>query len=192
MGFPTFPCYSGEKHEEIQMKALVVTGIACLLSAAAVKADAPTGFRAEILKDVDDLGKKCVSLAEAVPEAKYSWRPAEGVRSIGEVFVHIAGANYMFSRFVGAKLPDGLNPNMEKTVTAKADIVDLLKKSFAHAHQAIANMPDADLEKQVKMFGSRSATEREALMVMTGHAHEHLGQSIAYARSNGVVPPWSE
>jgi uncharacterized damage-inducible protein DinB len=175
------------------MKALLFTGIICLLSSAtvpAVKADV-SGFRGEFLKQLDDLEKKCVSLSQAVPEEKYSWRPAQGVRSIGEVFVHIAGANYMFTRFIGAKMPEGLNPNMEKTVTKKADITELLKKSFAHAREAVKNMPDADLEKEVKMFGN-TVSERMALFVMANHAHEHLGQSIAYARTNGVVPPWSE
>jgi len=150
-----------------------------------------SGFRGEFLKQLDDVEKKCVSLAEATPEAKYAWRPAAGVRSIGEVFVHIAGANYMFTRFIGAKMPEGLDPNMEKTVTKKADITELLKKSFAHARQAVSNMPDADLEKQVKMFGNM-VSERQALFVMANHMHEHLGQSIAYARMNGITPPWTE
>ena len=107
MGFSSFPCYSGG-NEEIQMKALLFTGLACLVSSSIVKADAPSGFRGEFLKQFADVEKKCVSLAEATPEAKYSWRPGQGVRSVGEVFVHIAGANFMFSRFVGAKMPQGL------------------------------------------------------------------------------------
>jgi uncharacterized damage-inducible protein DinB len=175
------------------MRILLFTSLAFLITCGAIPAataDAAPGFRGEFLKQLDDLEKKCVSLAETVPEAKYSWRPADGVRSIGEVFVHIAGANYMFTRFIGAKMPAGLNPN-EKTVTKKADVVELLKKSFSHAREAVKNMPDADLEKEVKMFGN-TVTERQALFVMANHAHEHLGQSIAYARTNGVVPPWSE
>jgi hypothetical protein len=154
------------------MKTLLFTSLACLVSSAmipAAKADV-AGFRAEFLKQLDDVEKKVVSLAEAVPEAKYSWRPAQGVRSIAEVFVHIAGANFMFSRFIGAKMPAGLDPNMEKTVTKKADITDLLKKSFAHAREAVKNMPDADLDKEVMMFGN-TVSERMALFVMANHAH---------------------
>jgi uncharacterized damage-inducible protein DinB len=172
------------------MKKLLIAGL-CLAAAAMAQSPSVPGFRGEFLKQLDDLEKKCVSLSEATPQAKYAWRPAEGVRSIGEVFVHIAGANYMFTRFIGAKLPEGLNPNMEKTVTKKSEITELLKKSFGHARQAVLDMPDGDLEKQVKMFGNM-VTERQALFVMATHAHEHLGQSIAYARTNGVVPPWSE
>ncbi len=167
------------------MKALLFT---CFVTVAAAQT---TGFRAEFLRQLDDAEKKCVGLAEKMPEEKYSWRPGEGVRSIGEVYVHIAAANYLFSGFVGAKMPAGISPNMEKTVTKKAEIVDLMKRSFAFARQAVTAMPDADLEKPVKMFGN-TVTERAALLVMSNHLHEHLGQSIAYARTNGVVPPWSE
>jgi hypothetical protein len=81
--------------------------------------------------------------------------------------------------------------DMEKTMTDKAQIVDFLRKSFDFAKQAVMDVPDADMEKAVNMFGTPS-TNRGVLVTMATHAHEHLGQSIAYARTNGVVPPWSQ
>jgi len=81
---------------------------------------------------------------------------------------------------------------MEKTVTDKAKVVELLKQSMAHARSAVGATPDADLDKKVKFFGGADATERAVIMVIGNHLHEHLGQSIAYARANGVTPPWSK
>jgi uncharacterized damage-inducible protein DinB len=81
---------------------------------------------------------------------------------------------------------------MEKTVTEKAKVIDTMKKSFEHAKSAATSMADADLDKKVKIFGGREISERALLVLILNHMHEHLGQSIAYARSNGVAPPWSE
>jgi uncharacterized damage-inducible protein DinB len=80
---------------------------------------------------------------------------------------------------------------MEKTVTEKAKVVDALKRSFDHARKAVEATPDSDLDKKVKFFG-QEPSERMMMIVLVSHGHEHLGQSIAYARTNGVAPPWSE
>jgi uncharacterized damage-inducible protein DinB len=79
---------------------------------------------------------------------------------------------------------------MEKNVTEKSKVIDELKKSFAHVRAGIAATSDADLDKPVKFFGSDS-TVRGVLLTAANHEHEHLGQSIAYARVNGIVPPWT-
>ena len=150
-----------------------------------------SGFRGQFLDQLKDVETKIVSLAEAMPEEKYSWRPGEGVRSIGEVYVHIAGANFFFPTFLGVKAPAGMSPNMEKTITDKAKVIETVKASFAHARQAVANLTDADLEKSTKAFG-RETTYQAVLFFMAYHMLEHLGQSIAYARTNGIVPPWSK
>jgi uncharacterized damage-inducible protein DinB len=172
---------------------LVVT-LVCAPLAAAQEAAAPAapaaGFRAEFLRHLDDMEKKMVSLAEAVPQEKYGWRPGEGVRSVGEAYMHMVLGNYFLPRFAGIQPPAEVTREMEKTVTEKAQVVDWLKKSFAHVRQAISNTPDADLDKPTKLFG-RDATVREVFFLVANHQHEHLGQSIAYARSNGVVPPWT-
>jgi uncharacterized damage-inducible protein DinB len=149
-----------------------------------------TGIRAELLNDVKELEKKFVDLAEAMPQGKYSWRPMKGVRSVSEVYMHVAGANYLLPSFAGIKAPEGMSRDMEKTVTQKAKVVEMLKKSFEHLRDAILSTSDADLDKPAKMFGQET-TVRDVLLTTVTHMHEHLGQSIAYARMNKVIPPWT-
>jgi uncharacterized damage-inducible protein DinB len=150
-----------------------------------------SGFRSDALSHFDYVNKQIVDLANAIPAEKYSWRPAPGVRSVGEVFVHIAAGDNLLPGFLGvARLP-GLDRDSEKTITDKAKILDTLKAAIAHARASIAAEPDANLDKSVKFFG-RDVTQRWIVLQMLSHAHEHLGQSIAYARMNGIAPPWSE
>jgi uncharacterized damage-inducible protein DinB len=151
-----------------------------------------SGVKESILFQINQAQDKLVALAEAIPAEKYAWRPGEGVRSAGEVFNHVSGANYFLPTFWGAKVPDGVDPRtFEKELSGdKAKTVDTLKKSFDNLKQAIQAVPESDLSRKIKLFG-QDATVRDAMMVLASHAHEHLGQSIAYARSNGVVPPWS-
>src|SRR5216684_731238 len=166
---------------------------AVVLAVGAMAADAPpasSGMRTLFLKQLADVEKKMNSLAQAMPAEKYSWRPAEGVRSVSEVFVHVAGANYLFPSMAGVKPPAGIDRNMEKTITEKAKVQEALKKSFEHAREAVTGLSDADMSRAIKMFG-RDATVEGLLFTMANHMHEHLGQAIAYARVNGVVPPWS-
>ena len=160
--------------------------------AAPAAAGAPTGVRKELIQQVEDAERKLLALAEAVPQAKYAWRPAEGVRSIGEVFVHVAGANLMIPGVAGVPAATGITlaRDAEKTMTDQAQIVNALRQSFAHVKQAIAAMPDADLDAPVTLFG-QPTTKRGVFVLIATHAHEHLGQSIAYARMNGIAPPWS-
>jgi uncharacterized damage-inducible protein DinB len=132
-----------------------------------------------------------VSLAGATPQEKFGWRPADGIRSVSEVYMHVAGGNYFLTTFLGAKMPEGFTRDMEKTVTEKAKVIDAMKKSFAHARKAVEATSDSDLEKKVKFFG-QEPSERMMMIVLVSHGHEHLGQSIAYARMNGITPPWSE
>ncbi|HJW14013.1 MAG TPA: DinB family protein [Thermoanaerobaculia bacterium] len=163
-----------------------------LSARSAEPAAAPTGFRAEFIAEADSVGKKLTDLANAMPQEKYSWRPAPGIRSVSEVYVHVAGAGYLIPSFLGVKIPEGITRDMEKTVTEKARVLDTLKKSLEHVKSVAANMSDADLDKKVKIFGGREVTQRAVMVLILNHMHEHLGQSIAYARMNGVAPPWSE
>ncbi len=157
-------------------------------------ADAPTaGYRAEFLRELADLESKFVRLAEQMPAEKYAWRPAEGVRSIGEVFLHVAAANFGLSRRIGTPSPANFQPQtFEKSTTDKAQIVDQLKQSFAHMRGAALKASDADADKTMPWFGGSTITQRGFLVFLVRHAGEHLGQSIAYARVNDVVPPWTE
>ena len=152
---------------------------------------APVGFRAEYAAGVDEVGQQLVALAQAIPAEKFSWRPAPGVRSVSEVYVHVAQGNSMLPTFLGVKRMDALSRESEKTVTDKASVVELLKASIQNARAAAASLSDGDLEKKVKFFG-REMTQRQLLVHILNHMHEHLGQSIAYARINGVTPPWSK
>jgi uncharacterized damage-inducible protein DinB len=156
-----------------------------------VRAAVPTGFRVDYIAEVDDVGKKLIDLAQAMPAEKYSWRPAPGVRSVGEVFVHVAQGNSMLPSLIGFSKMEGVSRDSEKTVTDKATIVELLRKSIENAKAAGNRVSDMDLEKKVSFFGSE-ITERRLLIRILEHMHEHLGQSIAYARVNGVTPPWSK
>ncbi|MBI4470888.1 MAG: DinB family protein [Acidobacteria bacterium] len=158
-------------------------------AAPATPAAPTTGFRAEFLKQLDAVEKKVIDLAQAMPPDKYSWRPAAGVRSVSEVYMHIAGGNWLIVRALGVSLPAGISRDMEK-ISDKAKVVDHLKQSFEHVRQAVLGKSDADLDKPAKLFG-RETTVRDVFFTVGMHIHEHLGQSIAYARSAGVVPPWS-
>ena len=134
--------------------------------------------------------KRIEDLAAAVPAEKYSWRPGEGVRSVSEVYLHVIGANYFFMTFVGVKPPMKMDPDMEKSNADKAEIAGKFKASFDHFRNTIIGLSDASLDKSTMMFGM-TTTYRNVLVTAIAHLHEHLGQSIAYARVNGVVPPWT-
>jgi uncharacterized damage-inducible protein DinB len=169
--------------------ALVVVSSQSFAISVKVRPAPKSGFRAEFLRDLDDVQKKIVDLAVAVPADKYDWRPAPGVRSISEVYMHIAGGNYVLASFVGRK-PPGYDTRTLEAITDKPRVLEELKKSFDNIRAAALNASDADLDKTVKIFGN-DVTERAAFINALTHLHEHLGQSIAYARINGVVPPWT-
>ena len=149
------------------------------------------GFFNDVNNDISESQEKIISLAEAIPADKYSWRPEEGVRSVSEVLMHIAGSNYFLISFAGIKTPEGATEDMGKDVTDKDKILAALKTSFEDLHNNLKKIDESKLDNEVTMFGSKS-TIRNVIFVEMGHLHEHLGQLIAYARTNGVVPPWSK
>ena len=151
-----------------------------------------TGYRSEVLAEVMIQQDKFLRLANAIPADKYTWRPAEGVRSVAEVFLHVATANYNLYKLVGTSPPPDFDPkSFDKSTSDKTKVIAALNDSFDHARKAITAMKDSDLEKSMDWFGGKN-TERGILLFIVRHAAEHLGQSIAYARVNGVVPPWTE
>jgi uncharacterized damage-inducible protein DinB len=173
------------------MKHRMLVPLAWLLAAASVaSAQAVTGVRADMLAQLDDAAGKITQLAAAIGQEKYSWRPAPEVRSVSEVLMHVTGGNYYVLTFAGVQPSKQLPQNAEKAVTDKAQIAAMLKESFDHVRAAIRKVPDADLDKPATMFGQKT-TMRNVYLTTVSHAHEHLGQLIAYARSNGVTPPWS-
>jgi len=135
--------------------------------------------------------RQLVSLAEATPAGKFGWRPRTGVRSVSEVYMHIALGNYWLLEHAGAESPidtSKLTGGMEKKVTGKAEVIKWLKDSQQAVRDGYAK---TDLTKKLEFFGKPSTAEFVFLRILV-HNHEHMGQSIAYARMIGVVPPWSK
>ncbi|HEV2021626.1 MAG TPA: DinB family protein [Terriglobales bacterium] len=152
---------------------------------------AKSGFRADFLKQWDTLETKFVGLAEAIPQEKYTWRPTPEVRSVSEVFLHVALGNYSYLDAIGVPLPAGMDrKTYEKSTTDRAKIVEQLKLSFGLVRETVLKTSDADLEKPAKLYGQPS-TVREVLFALVTHTPEHLGQMIVYGRECGVVPPWT-
>jgi uncharacterized damage-inducible protein DinB len=149
---------------------------------------APTGVRAELLAQLDDAAGKLQQLGEAIPQDKQAWRPATGVRSVSEVLMHVTGGNYYLLTFAGIKAP--ADAPQSENAADRAQAIQQMRRSFDHVRGVIRNMSDADLDKPATLFGQQT-TYRGVLLTTVTHAHEHLGQLIAYARSNGVTPPWS-
>jgi uncharacterized damage-inducible protein DinB len=151
--------------------------------------------RDKYVQDLDTVSSKILALAEAIPADKYSWRPATGVRSISEAFMHVAGEYYFFTPMsLGGKAPADFGPPREalprlEKITTKAEVIAELRKSWAHCRAQMTGIDAATLTGDIKPWGH---TIDEHAFVMTGDLHEHLGQLIAYARSGGVKPPWSK
>jgi uncharacterized damage-inducible protein DinB len=161
-------------------------------SAPADKTAPSYDMKAQAIVDLQQLQGKFVTLAEAIPADKYSWRPAPGVRSAGELFLHVTAANHNIpTMMTGTTAPEEFKKDgYEKSIADKAKIVDALKESFAAAIADVQAMSNADFAKAEKKLGP-DANDGDVVYILVTHAHEHLGQAIAYARSNGVVPPWT-
>jgi uncharacterized damage-inducible protein DinB len=132
-----------------------------------------------------------IALAEATPEEKFAWRPAKGVRSTSEVYMHIAMANFYLLSITGPKMPEGITKDTEKSVTSKAEVIKWLKRSLEAVRAAHASVTPADLQRKVHI-ADRDATVDGMYLRIIVHANEHMGQLVAYARMTGVVPPWSQ
>jgi len=139
----------------------------------------------------DHVSRHLVALTEAIPAEKYTWRPAPGVRSVSEVFMHISIATYYLLSITGQPMPSDIKQDTEKTVTAKADVIAWLKRSLAAVKDAHGKVKPADMQRKVTIF-KRDATVDGMYLRIIVHANEHYGQLIAYARMNGVTPPWSK
>ena len=153
-----------------------------------------------LLRDVEGVGDKLVGLAKAMPADKYDWRPGPGVRSVREVFLHVASDNYLLPALLGTPAPAGTGidakdfktvDRFEKRAMSRDSVIAELEHSFTHLSHAMARTNAAQLATDVKFFG-QSSTMQESWIGTTTHLHEHLGQSIAYARTNGVKPPWTK
>ena len=166
--------------------ALLATPAAAQQTATTTAAAQPVTLQASLANDVGTLSDKFTGLAKAMA-GKYDWRPGQGVRSVSEVFNLIVGENKMLTALLtGAQPGPRGNP-----ITDPAQLQEALASSYAALKTAVGGLSDADMKAPVKMFG-RDMTKQGAALLLIMDQHEHLGQSIAYARSNGVVPPWSK
>lgn len=187
--------------ENFPMKKLCLAGIALFVALAAVSSSAhaqsdqsPAGasfnVRQAAVAELREAQKELVSLAQATPADKYTWRPGEGVRSIAEVYLHICAGNFGLTGLTGVTPKPGFKfQGYENSTTEKAQVIDQLNQSFDFAVNGISSLSDADLQKPVKW--PTYPTVGDVVLHIVAHAHEHLGQSIAYARMNGIVPPWT-
>jgi len=183
-----------------RFRSAVVAVAAIISLAAPAAAQQRAGLMGELMKDVGDVQGKLTSLAKAMPADKYDWRPGAGVRSVSEVFLHLASDNYLLPSIVGFAAPaaSGIKPTdfstlaaFEKQKLSPDATVAAMNVSFAHLLKAMADTPDSRLDERVKFFG-QDMSVRQVWVATAAHLHEHLGQSIAYARTNGVTPPWSQ
>jgi uncharacterized damage-inducible protein DinB len=148
-------------------------------------------LKAQAALDLQDLQKKFTSLAEAIPQDKYSWRPADGVRSVSELFLHVSAAGFNYPTIKGTPPePSFVAKGFEKSTTDKAKVIEWLNKSFAYCIASVEGMSNAEFANLLPKLGPE-ANEGDVVYLMVVHAHEHLGQAISYSRSVGVVPPWT-
>lgn len=136
------------------------------------------------------VSRQLIALAEATPPEKFAWRPAPGVRSTSEVYMHIVIANFYLLSVTGPKMPPDLKEGMDKTVTSKPEVISWLNRSLDAVKQAHLAEKPSDLQRKVHIV-DRDATVDGMYLRIIVHANEHMGQLVAYARMTGVVPPWS-
>lgn len=161
-------------------------------AAASVDHTAPSyDMKAQSLEDLGRVQKKFVDLANAVPADKMTWRPAPDARSFAEVFLHVAGERYGILALMGATPPASFDGKaFEKSTTDRAQIIDDLNKSWDFNKNTINGMTNADFAKLLPKLGPQ-ANAGDVIYILVADAHEHLGQLVAYARENGIVPPWT-
>lgn len=132
-----------------------------------------------------------VALAEAFSEEQMNWRPAEGIRSVGETILHTAAANYYIAMRMGYPPPEGVDIMSMESIQGKAAIIEAFQQSSAFIKEKMAMVENGTLGEEVDL-GFAKLNRMSSLLVILEHNGEHKGQLIAYARSNGVVPPWSQ
>jgi len=180
---------AGDKAMETRIAATMA--LFTVLCTAKLFAQAPEGIWEGYDGEWKHVSQQLIALAEATPPEKYSWRPAPGVRSTSEVYMHIATANFYLLSVTGPKMPADLKQDAEKTVTSKPEVIAWLKRSLEAVKQAHAAETPKDLARKVHI-ADRDATVDGMYLRIIIHDNEHMGQLVAYARMTGVVPPWSK
>ncbi len=173
------------------MKKLLLVA---LLIGAVVTVQAQDQFQKEAMGTMTFTKGRIEQLANAMPDDKFSWSPSEGVRSYAGVIGHVVSANYFFGMKIGGTPPpEGVDPmTIEKTLKTKAELVKALNSSFEFLSTAMNNLKSDDLSTKVEMPFPGEYTKMSLVNIAMNHMSEHMGQMIAYARSNEVTPPWSK
>ena len=178
-------------------KCCLLPAIALMVTTSFIPAEAQTSadLRSQYVADLETMQTKFQELAGAMDATQYDWRPMEGVRSVSEVFMLIVAENYVVPAAWGAEAPEGItvSPALFGSLaetTDKADVVSQLERSAAYMLQVVGNLTDEQMDDTIQMFGQDRAVQA-ALFLIVGDMHEHLGQAIAYARMNEIVPPWT-
>lgn len=152
-----------------------------------------TGYLDEVSREINSSADRLLDLAGEIPEDLFDWRPGGDVRSVREVFAHIANANYSLPAMMGVEIPEGVEPQrFEERELSKDEIIELLEDSFDHLQSVIENVDEQELNEEISWFGGRSNTVRGVLLFIPKHIGEHQGQLIAYARINDIIPPWNQ
>jgi uncharacterized damage-inducible protein DinB len=176
----------------VKLKLVVIAGLWFLMNASTSFAQGlPEGVFKGYAGEWDHVSEQLIALAEATPQDKFTWRPAAGVRSTSEVYMHIAHANFLLLGATGPKMPSEFKDKLVTTVTAKADVIRWLKRSLEAVKEAHATEKPEDLQRKVRIFNTDATVDGIFLRIIV-HDNEHMGQLIAYARMTGVVPPWSK
>ncbi|HEX7289241.1 MAG TPA: DinB family protein [Candidatus Angelobacter sp.] len=170
--------------------AKTVLLLLCLSATPMLAQKAPEGIWQGYDGEWKHVTSQLIALAEATPADKFAWRPAAGVRSTSEVYMHIVVANFWLLSITGPKMPADLTEDAEKKITSKAEVISWLKRSLETVKNAHAGIKPAELQRKVHV-ADRDATVDGMYLRIIIHANEHMGQLIAYARMSGVVPPWS-
>ena len=160
--------------------------------------ESAVALRQTFVAELDSMQGRFLALAEAIPADKYAWRPGPGVRSIGEVFMHVASEYYVYTPMAYGVAPSpvvGRGREAFQKFEATADketVLKHLREGFAFTKQSIGAIEPATLASQRKLFGQDGLTLTQTSFSMAGDLHEHMGQLVAYARMNGIKPPWSK
>jgi uncharacterized damage-inducible protein DinB len=175
----------------LAVAALLLSAVASTALPTALVAQSPSQVRDELLLQFDASMSKFIALARAMPADRFTWAPGEGVMEVGHVYMHVARYNYLYpSDNMGVAAPAGVDLAGMEQVRDRDAAIRALEQSAAYVRTAVRSMTDAELTSTTRLYG-REVPRTAVLVQLVAHMNEHLGQSIAYARMNGIVPPWS-
>ena len=150
-------------------------------------------IQGEFIGIVEFNEERMLELAEALPAETFAYTPSPGVRNVSQSLMHVATGNYFFAMMWGSPPPEGIDlMSMEKTYTEKEEVLQALRDSYAHLKSTAETISNDDLATRVQFPDGSEYTIKTTMFIITEHIGEHKGQLVAYARMNGIAPPWSK